>query len=248
MTTLDPELDVAAAAMVAEGAKFVVIGGFAVIANRFVRATVDIDFLVPDEEQNDRCVVNALLRLNGVRHRDAKPLRPEHLIRQTHLRAVTDAGIVDIMRGGLPPLDFETVAAEAEPADYGGVTFSVAGLRSIVGFKRLSDRPQDRNDLLGLEQVHGELPIDPIRASIPDQPASLRRRLGEGPHPIRQLPNGRARTTPHNTTPTGGRRPTCPITGFPLARADSVPPRWEILARWMAPRESKHPAFCGVSA
>jgi hypothetical protein len=33
----DPELDVAAGAMVRAGARFVVIGGFAVIANRFVR-------------------------------------------------------------------------------------------------------------------------------------------------------------------------------------------------------------------
>ena len=52
------------------------------------------------------------------------------------------------MRGGLPPLDYDTVAAEARTADYGGVKFLVAGLRSIVGFKRLSDRPRDRNDLL----------------------------------------------------------------------------------------------------
>jgi hypothetical protein len=38
----------------------------------------------------------------------------------------------------------------------------VAGLRSIVGFKRLADRPRDRNDLIGLAEIHGELPIDPI--------------------------------------------------------------------------------------
>ena len=31
-----------------------VVGGFAVIANRFVRATEDIDFLVPDDAENDR--------------------------------------------------------------------------------------------------------------------------------------------------------------------------------------------------
>ena len=162
MSAPDPELDVAGAAMVAEGASFVVIGGFAVIANRFVRATVDIDFLVPDDEENDRRVLAALLRLGGVRHRDSKPLRPEHLIGQTHLRAITDAGIVDVMRGGLPPLDYETVAADARIADYGGVRFPVAGLRSIVGFKRLSDRPRDRNDLLGLAEIHGDLPEDEI--------------------------------------------------------------------------------------
>lgn len=34
MDNLEPELDVAAAAMVAAQARFVVIGGFAVIANR----------------------------------------------------------------------------------------------------------------------------------------------------------------------------------------------------------------------
>lgn len=46
MAALDPELDVAVTAMVGEGAQFVVIGGFAVIANRFVRAT--------EEESNFR--------------------------------------------------------------------------------------------------------------------------------------------------------------------------------------------------
>jgi hypothetical protein len=89
-------------------------------------------------------------------------LRPEHLIGQTHLRATTDAGIIDVMRGGLAPLDYDTVAAEARMADYGEVQFLVAGLRSIVGFKRLSDRPRDRNDLLGLAEIHGDLPEDEI--------------------------------------------------------------------------------------
>jgi hypothetical protein len=35
----EPELDVAAAAMVAEGARFVVVGGFAVIATMSLSAT-----------------------------------------------------------------------------------------------------------------------------------------------------------------------------------------------------------------
>jgi hypothetical protein len=148
--------------MVAENASFVVIGGFAVIANRFVRATEDIDFLVPDDDENDRRVLAALTRLGGVRYRDSEPLTDEHLLGQAHLRARTEAGIVDVIRGGLPPLDYETVAAEAMVADYGEAEFLVAGLRSIVGFKRLSDRPRDRNDLIGLAEIHGELPIDPI--------------------------------------------------------------------------------------
>jgi hypothetical protein len=162
MPALDPELDVAARALVDHHADFVVVGGFAVIANRFVRATEDIDFLVPDDPANDLRVLAALGSLEGRRLRDEEPLAEEHLLGRTHLRATTEAGIIDILRGGLPPLDFETVRTGAIPADYGGVRIWVAGLRSIVGFKRLADRPRDRNDLIGLAEIHGELPIDPI--------------------------------------------------------------------------------------
>ena len=162
MAVADPELDVAVAAMVAENARFVVVGGFSVIANRFVRATEDIDFLVPDDPKNDRRVLAALRRLDGARLRDDQPVAEEHLLDQTHLRVKSSAGIIDVLRGGLPPLDFKTVEERAMPADYGGVEFLVAGLSSIVGFKRLADRPRDRNDLIGLAEIHGELPVDRI--------------------------------------------------------------------------------------
>ncbi len=162
MAALDPELHLAAATLVAENARFVVVGGFSVIANRFVRATEDIDFLVPDDSANDQRVLRALVELNGVRLRDDAPLRDEHLLGQTHLRAKTRAGLIDIMRGGLPPLDYETVEERAMRADYGEVEFLVAGLTSIVGFKRLAGRPQDQADLLQLEAIHGPLPIEPI--------------------------------------------------------------------------------------
>jgi uncharacterized nucleotidyltransferase DUF6036 len=163
MAAVDPDLAAAAAAMVGERVRFVVVGGFSVIANRFVRATEDVDFLVPDDDdENDRRVLAALLKLDGVRFRDDEPLLEKHLIGSTHLRAKTSAGVVDVMRGGLPPLDYETVEERAMRADYGGVEFLVAGLSSIVGFKRLADRPRDRNDLIGLAEIHGELPIEPI--------------------------------------------------------------------------------------
>jgi hypothetical protein len=38
----------------------------------------------------------------------------------------------------------------------------IAGLASLVGFKRLSNRPHDRRDLEELAEIHGELPIEPI--------------------------------------------------------------------------------------
>ena len=162
MPAADPKLDVAVAAMIAEDARFVVIGGFAVIANRFVRATEDIDFLAPDDVDNDRRVLAALVKLGGVRLRDDAPLVDEHLLGQTHLRAKTNAGVIDILRGGLPPLDFDTVEERAMRAGHDEGAFLVAGLSSIVAFKRLAGRPQDRNDLERLTEIHGELPIEPI--------------------------------------------------------------------------------------
>ncbi|MGI9021362.1 MAG: hypothetical protein ACR2G3_11710 [Solirubrobacterales bacterium] len=162
MSAPDPELDVVVGALVAAKADFVVVGGFAVIANRFVRATEDIDLLVPDDPANDRHLIAALRALDGVRQRDQQPLADSHILAVDHLRAVTRAGLIDVFRGGAPPLDFATVAERAIEADYGAATFRVAGLRSIVGFKRLADRPQDRLDLERLQEIHGELPIDPI--------------------------------------------------------------------------------------
>ncbi len=162
VAALDPELDVAVAALVAADARFVVVGGFAVIANRYVRATEDIDILIPDNVENDRRVLTALAQLRGVRFNDGAELSDEHLIGRAHLRAKTDAGLLDVLRGGLPPLDYETVEARSMPADYGGVAFQIAGLSSIVAFKRLANRPRDRNDLAELEEVHGPLPVEPI--------------------------------------------------------------------------------------
>jgi hypothetical protein len=107
-------------------------------------------------------VLTALIELGGRRLRDNAQLGDGHLLDQTHLRAKTRAGVVDILRGGLPPLDYETVEERAMRADYGTVEFLVAGLSSIVGFKRLADRPRDRNDLIGLAEIHGELPLDSI--------------------------------------------------------------------------------------
>lgn len=87
MSARPPELDAAARAMVQANADFVLIGGFAVIANRFVRATEDIDLLVPDDPDNDRRVLSALTSLGGVRLRDGQPVCEEHIIGSEHLRA-----------------------------------------------------------------------------------------------------------------------------------------------------------------
>jgi len=157
-----PDLDGVVADANAVGLPYVVIGGFSVMANGFVRATKDSDLLVPDGPEADDAIHRFLERIEASRLHDGKRLEPVDIDGAAHLRVRSRHGIVDILRGGLPPLDYETVAARAIEGEAGGEPARFASLRSIVGFKRLAGRPQDRRDLEELEALHGELPEDEI--------------------------------------------------------------------------------------
>jgi hypothetical protein len=157
-----PDLDGVVAAANAVGLPYVVIGGFSVIANGFVRATKDCDLLVPDGAAANSAILHFLERIEATRLSDDKVLAEDEVTAADHLRVRSRCGIVDLLRGGSPPLDFETVAARAIEGEVGGEPAMFASLRSLVGFKRLAGRPQDRRDLEELEALNGELPEDEI--------------------------------------------------------------------------------------
>lgn len=144
------------------GLPYVVIGGFAVIAHGYFRATKDSDLLVPDGPDADAAIGRFLDLAAAHRFSDGKKLTEDDIRDAHHLRVDSRHGVIDIMRGGLPPLDYETVSARAEDASWRGSQFRVAALSSLVGFKRLAGRGQDRVDLEALEDTNGELPIEPI--------------------------------------------------------------------------------------
>ena len=157
-----PDLEGVIADANAVGLPYVVIGGFSVIFHGYIRATKDSDLLVPDGSDADEVVLRFLGRTNARRLRDEKVLTLEDIAEAEHLRVFTRHGIVDILRGGLPPLDYDTVSKRAASLEVGGQRGPVADLSSLVGFKRLADRPTDRIDLLKLEDLYGELPVEPI--------------------------------------------------------------------------------------
>jgi hypothetical protein len=146
----------------AVGLRYVVIGGFSVIAHGHVRATRDSDLLVADGPSSDEAIDRFLQRSDGIRMSDGARLSLDDIAAARHLRVSSRHGIIDLLRSGKPPLDFETVAANAIEVELEGQRAPFASLRSLVGFKRLADRSQDRADLEALERIHGELPIDPI--------------------------------------------------------------------------------------
>jgi hypothetical protein len=147
----------------AVGLQHVVIGGFAVIAHGHVRATKDSDLLVADGSEADAAIMRFIEQVEGRRLRDGKVLTLADVAEASSLRINSRHGIIDMLRGGLPPLDFDTVAQQAETVQFRGHPIRVASLRSLVGFKRLANRlDPDRSDLRNLEAIHGPLPIEPI--------------------------------------------------------------------------------------
>jgi hypothetical protein len=157
-----PDLVGAIADANAAGLKHVVIGGFSVIFHGYVRATRDSDLLVPDGEEADKTILRFLALTEGRRLSDGKKLTINDIAGAEQLRVNSRRGIIDIIRGGSPPLDFDTVSDRAVTVEWEGQTVRVAALPSVVGFKRLARRPQDRVDLEELEAIHGALPVEPI--------------------------------------------------------------------------------------
>lgn len=154
-----PDLPGVVAALSARGAQHVVIGGFAVIAHQFIRATEDVDVLVPDDPDNDARLALALEDL-GARLPGGEPATVEWLGEHDHARLESAAhGLVDVVREGVAPLDFASVQAGAVEGEVQGVAIRVAGLASLVALKRLAGRPRDHLDLEELAARHGELPI-----------------------------------------------------------------------------------------
>lgn len=155
MTVVDP-LPLLAALNKAE-VPYVVIGGFAVIANGYVRATEDLDVLVPAQPSVAGRVRTAL-GLLGATERDGSEIAAVKFDGEHHIRAMTAHGILDVIPEGESPLTYAEIAAGAFEGRIEGHHALVAGLAHIVALKRLADRPRDRVDIESLETAHGRLP------------------------------------------------------------------------------------------
>jgi hypothetical protein len=142
------------------GLPYVVIGGFAVIANDYIRATEDVDLLIQEDRDLDPVLLCFLERIEA--RRNGQPIALNALSTMDTLRVDGRFGPVDLLREGEPPLDFESVEKSAIKLTFHGQPARVASLSSLVAFKRLANRPRDQLDLLELERIHGSLPIQPL--------------------------------------------------------------------------------------
>jgi hypothetical protein len=140
--------------------RFVLVGGLAVNAWGYLRATRDLDF-VPDPAPENLARLNSLLtELGGKVDVDGKLLAGSAI--STFLRTgdrtlvATDLGQVDVLQG-LPQVpSFAALEETAKDVDLDGLIVRVCSLEHLIEMKRSSERPRDREDLAALEAVQKE--------------------------------------------------------------------------------------------
>lgn len=134
-------------ALNAAGARYVLIGGFAVVAHGASRFTKDIDLLVDDEPANVARVRQGLSVLadNAAANVADLDVRDHTVVR------VVDEVIVDLM-GKACGLAYAEVAADMEWHDLNGVRVPVASPAALIRMKD-TYRPQDAIDRSFLHEL-----------------------------------------------------------------------------------------------
>src|SRR5688572_13887302 len=133
------------------GAKYVVVGGFAIIAAGFPRFTGDLDLIVAADAENEAKVFSALSTLpdNAVRELQPGELQQYNVIR------VADEILVDLMRtaGGI---DYAEAAKDVVVRELGGVPIPFASPRLLWRMKAVTHREKDAGDLVFLRHWFAE--------------------------------------------------------------------------------------------
>ena len=129
------------------GARYLLIGGFAVIAHGAGRFTKDIDLLVDDAPPN---VARVKLALAVLADNAVSEVAEDDLLRYVVVR-VADEVIVDLM-GRACGLSYEEASSDAETIERGGVVIPVPSPATLIRMKD-TPRPQDAIDRAFLEGV-----------------------------------------------------------------------------------------------
>jgi hypothetical protein len=141
------------AALNAQGASYIVVGGMAIIQQGFLRATEDIDLLLENSRQNQARVRKALEILpdQAVREMSEDDLDAYHVVR------VADEIVVDLMLTACG-IAYEDAVNEVEAVVIQGVAIPFASAKLLLRTKQ-TYRDKDIPDRIFLEQKLGEKPV-----------------------------------------------------------------------------------------
>jgi hypothetical protein len=145
------------------GARYVVVGGLAVVLHGHARLTVDVDLVVDLDEGQALRAIDALVRL-GLRPR--VPVNPrdfadrsvrEEWIRDRGMQVFSMFDPSNPMRVvGLfvnHPVPFEELWSRSQEFELQDTIVRVASIPDLIQLKRLANRPQDHADIEQLEAI-----------------------------------------------------------------------------------------------
>ena len=142
------------AALNAQGASYIVVGGMAIIQQGFLRATEDIDLLLEDSHQNQARVRRALEILpdQAVREMNEDDLDTYQVVR------IADEIVVDLMLSACG-VGYDDAVGEIEVVVIRGVPIPFASAKLLLRTKQ-TYRDKDIPDRVFLEQKLGARPVD----------------------------------------------------------------------------------------
>jgi hypothetical protein len=151
----------------AAGVRYLIVGGLAVVAHGFTRFTADVDLVLDPDPAGLRRAIGALTSL-GYTPRAPVPFAdfedPDKRARWIRDKGMTDfsafsrehpATEIDLFVE--PPFDFEQAFSRAVRFEVApGVEATFVGRADLIEMKRLAGRPQDLEDIAGLEASGSE--------------------------------------------------------------------------------------------
>ncbi|HEX7846741.1 MAG TPA: nucleotidyltransferase [Chitinophagaceae bacterium] len=134
------------------GVIYIMVGGFAVNMNGFIRATKDTDLWLKDTAGNRKNFRNAYSELG---YGDFSSFETMEFIPGWTQFYISNGIVLDIMTSmkGLENKSFDECLARARVADLDGVQVPFLHINDLLANKKAVGRPKDQLDVLELEKI-----------------------------------------------------------------------------------------------
>jgi len=133
-----------------QNAKYLIIGGMAIVHHGYLRATEDIDLLVERSERNRIAIINALEMLPG---KSAREITETDFKDYSVVRVVDDL-MIDLMMAACG-VTYEEGVRDAEIVNIDGVEIPFASAATLLRMKQ-TYRDKDEIDRLFLKRLIAE--------------------------------------------------------------------------------------------
>ncbi len=139
----------------ARGAKYLIVGGFAIRGAGYIRETGDLDVIIDTSPENEAKVFKSLEILPD---KAVLLLEPGEVEKYTVVR-IADEIIVDLMKSA-SGIDYQEAAKEVVIREVQGVPIPFASPRLLWRMKKNTHREKDAADLVFLRQQYPEVTLD----------------------------------------------------------------------------------------